>query len=123
MNGNAVGWFEIYVQDMDRAKKFYEEVFKVALEKLSADGLTMWAFPGDPKSYGTPGALVKFDGMPSGGNSIVIYFSCEDCAVEEGRVAGAGGKVQRPKMSIGQYGFVSLVHDSEGNMIGLHSMK
>jgi len=26
---NPVCWFEIYVQDMDRAKKFYEMVFDV----------------------------------------------------------------------------------------------
>ena len=27
MNSNPVGWFEIYVQDMNRAKAFYESVF------------------------------------------------------------------------------------------------
>jgi len=53
----------------------------------------------------------------------VVYFACEDCAVEEARVQRAGGHVIRPKMSIGQYGAISLVVDTEGNMIGLHSMK
>ena len=62
-------------------------------------------------------------GVPSGGNSTIVYFTCEDCSVEESRVAAAGGSVQRSKMSIGEYGFVSLVTDTEGNMIGLHSMK
>jgi hypothetical protein len=61
--------------------------------------------------------------MPSGGNSILVYFSCEDCGVEASRVAAAGGKVQREKMSIGQYGHVALVFDTEGNLFGLHSMK
>jgi hypothetical protein len=42
--------------------------------------------------------------------------------VEEGRVVPAGGKVLRPKFSIGDFGFISLVIDSEGNPIGLHSM-
>ena len=32
MNHNVVGWFEIYVQDMPRAKAFYEAVFQVKLE-------------------------------------------------------------------------------------------
>jgi hypothetical protein len=36
--------------------------------------------------------------------------------------AAAGGKVFRDKFSIGQYGF-ALVFDTEGNMIGLHSMQ
>jgi predicted enzyme related to lactoylglutathione lyase len=74
-------------------------------------------------SYGAPGALVKMAGFPSGGNSTVVYFHCEDCAVEEARAAGAGGRVQRSKMAIGEYGHISLVLDTEGNMIGLHSMK
>jgi predicted enzyme related to lactoylglutathione lyase len=61
--------------------------------------------------------------MPSGGNSTLVYFHCEDCAVESARVQAAGGRVERPKFSIGQYGQIALVVDSEGNMIGLHSMK
>jgi uncharacterized protein len=63
------------------------------------------------------------EGFPSGGNSTLIYFSCDDCAVEESRVEAAGGRVQKPKMSIGEFGFISLAIDSEGNMFGLHSMK
>ena len=62
------------------------------------------------------------DGVPSGGNSTLVYFGCEDCAVEAARVASAGGTVHRDKFSIGQYGFIALVIDTEGNMIGLHSM-
>ena len=125
MKGNPVGWFEIYVQDMDRAKRFYESVFRVTLQKLNspAPGLELWAFPADMKSYGAAGALVKMAGFPSGGNATLVYFHCEDCAVEEGRAPGAGGQVQRSKMSIGEYGHIALVLDTEGNMIGLHSMQ
>jgi hypothetical protein len=43
--------------------------------------------------------------------------------VEAGRVAGAGGKLHREKMSIGQYGFIALAYDTEGNLFGLHSTK
>ena len=70
-----------------------------------------------------PAALVKMQGVASGGNSTLVYFMCDDCAVEEGRVKPSGGKVEKAKMSIGQYGFISLVVDTEGNMFGLHSMK
>ena len=124
MHKNPVGWFEIYVQDMDRARRFYEQVLDGKLEKLEAGGLEMYAFPGtqDP-CYGTAGALVRMPGMPSGNNGTLVYFKCDDCAVEEGRVKAAGGAVHKPKFSIGQYGFVSLATDTEGNMVGLHSMK
>lgn len=120
--GNPVGWFEIYVQDMARAKAFYQTVFQTELSRLSAAEPEMWAFQGDMASYGTPGALVRMDGCPSGGNSTLVYFSCKDCAVEAGRVAKAGGKVAREKLAIGEYGFVALALDTEGNMFGLHSM-
>jgi predicted enzyme related to lactoylglutathione lyase len=123
MRSNPVCWFEIYVQDMPRAKAFYEGVLGVTLEKLGSPELEMWAFPGQGDRYGTPGALVRMPGLPSGGNSTLVYFGCEDCAVEESQVVACGGRVQRPKMSIGQFGFISLAVDTEGNMIGLHSLK
>jgi len=33
-NSNTAVWFEIYVDDMERASKFYENVFNVKLEEL-----------------------------------------------------------------------------------------
>lgn len=51
---NPVGWFEIYVDDMPRAKTFYEAVFATTLQPLGNPttddtGLEMWQFPGDRK--------------------------------------------------------------------------
>lgn len=123
MNDNPACWLEIYVQDMDRAKAFYEGVFGKPLTRLDAPGLGMWAFEMDAQKPGAGGALVRMPGVASGGNSTLVYFACKDCAVEEARVESCGGRVFKPRMSIGQYGFISLVTDSEGNMIGLHSME
>jgi uncharacterized protein len=122
MDRNPVGWFELYVQDMDRARGFYEAVLECTLQRLGSPEIEMWAFPMSPDAPGSSGALVKAPGVPSGG-STMVYFSCEDCAVEGGRVAGAGGTVQRDKMSIGEYGFIVLARDTEGNTFGLHSMR
>lgn len=120
---NAVGWFEIYVQDGPRAKAFYEGVFSVKLEKLPIPDLEMWTFPMDANGKGSSGALVHTAGCPSGGNSVLVYFSSEDCAIEEGKVASFGGRVHRGKLSIGEYGFITLAFDTEGNMFGIHSLK
>lgn len=120
---NPVCWFEIYVQDMPRAKAFYEIVLGVKLERLNSPDVELWAFGMDTTTVGAGGALVHMPGFPSGGNSTLVYFSCEDCAVEEARVKKAGGKIQRSKMSIGEYGFISLAVDTEGNMFGLHSIQ
>lgn len=123
MAQNPVGWFEIYVQDMERARNFYKSVFQTELERLNSPGMEMWAFPMNMESTGASGALVKMPGFPSGGNSTLVYFSCVDCAAETGRVTKAGGRIQKEKFSIGQYGFIALALDTEGNMFGLHSMK
>lgn len=122
----AAVWFEIYVDDIVRATKFYETVLETKLEELgdpSDQSLKMMSFPGDMDSYGAGGALAQMEGMKPGGNSTIVYFGCDDCAVEEARVEGAGGHVVKSKMNIGQYGFISLCTDTEGNMFGLHSMK
>lgn len=123
MAENPVGWFEIYVQDMARATAFYTSVLQVELQDLKAPGIEMWAFPMNPTGPRASGALVKMQGIPSGGNSTLVYFNCEDCAIEAGRVVDAGGRVHKEKFSIGEYGFIALAFDTEGNMFGLHSSK
>lgn len=123
MKKNAVGWFEIYVDDMKRAKTFYEKVFNRTLNKISSPEIEMWSFDGDMSTYGSGGALVKMPGFPTGRNSVLVYFSCDDCKVEEKRVTEFGGKVEKQKFAIGEYGFISLAYDTEGNMFGLHSMR
>lgn len=120
--GNPVRWFEIYVQDMARARRFYETVFATPLTQLDSPGVEMWCFPMSNNGAGATGALVRMEGCPSGGNSTLVYFGCDDCAVEAGRVAGAGGHIFKEKFSIGQYGFIAHAVDTEGNLFGLHSM-
>ncbi|MBK8637927.1 MAG: VOC family protein [Chromatiaceae bacterium] len=123
MKSNPVGWFEIYVQNMERAKAFYECVFAIQFEQLESPDLEMWAFPMQEDGPGAMGALVRMEGCPSGGNSTLVYFTCADCALEAERAKENGGQIFKDKFSIGQYGFISLVYDTEGNMIGLHSMQ
>jgi predicted enzyme related to lactoylglutathione lyase len=125
MKMNPVGWFEIYVQDLQRAAKFYETVLQTKLEKLASPvkEIEMLTFPMEKGGSGSAGALAKMGGVTSGGNSTIVYFICDDCAVEAGRVTKAGGQLHRDKMAIGQHGFIALAIDTEGNMFGLHSMK
>ena len=120
---NPFRWVEIYVQDMARARKFYETVLKVSFERLQSPEAEMWGFPMAQNAPGAAGALIKMKGVPSGGNSVIVYFACDDCSVEAKRVLQADGKIHRDKFSIGQYGYVALAVDTEGNTFGLHSMK
>lgn len=121
---NAIGWFDIYVDDMDRAVVFYESVLKQKLEKIvDPTGETqIMSFSANMKAYGASGALVKSEYSRPGVGGTMIYFSVEDCSVEESRVIAAKGKIVRSKFSIGESGWVTLCVDTEGNMFGLNSM-
>ncbi|MDW3222861.1 MAG: VOC family protein [Paracoccaceae bacterium] len=122
---NAVGWFDIYVDDMERAVTFYETVLGAKLEAMGdpTGESRMMSFPGDMSSYGAAGALTKSPHSKPGVGGTTIYFMAQDCAVEEARVAEAGGVVIRPKFSIGEFGWVTLCQDTEGNIFGLNSMQ
>lgn len=128
-NGNPVVWFEIYVDDLKRAKKFYETVFQLELSEMpmpdTADAsMKMLFFPSNMEAINSAsGALVKMEGFKAGNNSTVVYFMSEDCSLEESMIASAGGSIFKAKTSLGDYGFMVLATDTEGNMIGVHSMK
>ena len=122
---NAVGWFDIYVDDLDRAVTFYESMLGTSLEPMGdPTGETqMMSFPAEMSVYGAGGALTKAPHAGPGVGGTIVYFMVEDCADQEARVNEAGGSVVRPKFSIGEFGFVLLCQDTEGNMIGFNSMK
>lgn len=122
---NAIGWFDLYVDDMDRATAFYETVFQRPLVPIGdpTGETVMRSFPADMGAYGAGGALVRSpQGRPGTGGTL-IYFSVDDCAVEAGRVASAGGRLLRSKFSIGEFGWVALCADTEGNPFGLSSRR
>lgn len=121
---NAIGWFDLYVDDMTRAVAFYESVFQLTLEPMDdPTGETeMCAFPTRMQSYGAGGALVKTVNARPGIGGTTVYFSVEDCAIEETRVVAAGGTIVRPRFSIGTSGWVALCLDTEGNLFGLNSV-
>lgn|SRR5690606_13197887 len=131
MKSNPVVHFEIYVEDMARAKAFYETVLETTLVQMPNPTpemeMDMWFFPMDKDvgmtRYGAGGMLVKMEGFVPGGGGTLVYFGCEDCAVVVSRAAAHGGSIFQEKTSIGEHGFCALVKDTEGNLIGFHSME
>lgn len=120
---NPVCWFDIFVSDIDRAKKFYEAVFGVQFTDLPSEWGKQSFFPFENDGQNITGALVEKSDYVANANNTVVYFASEDCVTEETKVESAGGKIVKPKMSIGEFGFVSILVDTEGNTIGLYSRK
>jgi uncharacterized protein len=115
---NAICWFEIYVDDIERAKKFYNaelgvEFQDVPSQKGSGD-FKMAFLPSDPnpENMGVGGALVQMAGARKDNEcqstNTIVYFPCVDCSVEESRVAASGGMVHKTKFSIGEFGFCAF---------------
>jgi predicted enzyme related to lactoylglutathione lyase len=121
MSKHAIHWFEIFVTDLDRAARFYQTVLNVELRRESEGGRPMAIFNSAVED-GVGGALVRQTGREPTDNGVIIYLDADgklDASLA--RVERAGGKVLMPKTDIGAPGFIALVRDTEGNLVGLHS--
>ncbi len=122
LNSNPVSWFEIYVEDLARAKIFYETVFVCSLISEETDGsFQALRFPGGMPGNGAMGALMKHPMRKPSQEGTIVYFHCNDCEIQAKLALENGGKIYRNKWSIGSDGFIAIIGDSEGNAIGLHS--
>ena len=120
---NPVGWFEIPVKDMKRAKAFYEHVFAAKLEIEKMGPCRMAFFPMKDKTYGTAGALVEGEGYKPSASGTLLYFMAKDIEATLALAEEKGGRTLLPKTPIGEYGFIGWFRDCEGNRVGLHAMK
>ena len=123
---NAVSWFEIPTQDIDRATKFYETIFKVSLIPLDVQQLKMRMFPLESPMGGVGGALCYNQEFyrPSATDGPLIYLNGNpDVQNILDRIEAAGGKIVVPKTQISpEYGYMAVFIDSEGNRVALHSV-
>ncbi|WP_439152458.1 VOC family protein [Winogradskyella sp.] len=117
-----VGWFEIPVNDMDRAKTFYETIFKFEIRDVDFGGLKMGWFPDNKGAYGATGTLIKQDSYIPSQEGTLVYFMSEDVNNELDRVVAAGGKIYQEKTKISdEHGYMGVFIDTEGNRVALHS--
>ncbi len=122
MKTNAVAWFEIPVNDIGRARRFYEKVFGVELTPEEMGPYSMTFFPWHEGAPGAAGSLIKGETYEPSHAGTVVYFSVDDIEEILRRVNANGGKTLLPKKSIGEYGFIAHFEDTEGNRLALHSM-
>jgi hypothetical protein len=123
---HALNWFEIPVQNMDRAQRFYETLLAAPLRREAmGPEVTLAVLPYNPAQDGCGGALMAAgaQAQPSRTGTIVYLNAGDrlDPALE--RLAQAGGQILVPRVDLPD-GMGSFVHfeDSEGNRVGLHAM-
>jgi uncharacterized protein len=114
-----VGWFDIPVTDFDRAMKFYSEVLAVKIERMEHD-TPIGVFDHDDNIIG--GCLYQEEDFLPSSQGPLLYFNANGRLDEAlTKTKANGGKILKPKHSLGPYGFRAVVLDSEGNRIALHS--
>jgi predicted enzyme related to lactoylglutathione lyase len=123
MKENALNWFEIFTNDLDKAAAFYSTILNAELQPGSMECCRMAMFPGDPEN-GVGGALTQMEGCAPGAGGTMVYLNVEgDLDGVLSRIPEAGGTVLRGRTDIAPHGFIGIFQDLEGNVVGLHSMK
>lgn len=122
---NVISWFEIPASDFDRAVKFYSTIFDEPVKVDEFMGQELGFFPMEEDMDAVGGDIAPSDenNQPSP-QGTRVYFNCEgmlDAVLD--RVEKAGGKIVQPKFQLGEAGWIAMIQDSEGNIVGLHSRK
>jgi uncharacterized protein len=115
---NPVVYFEIPVNDMDRAVNFYKAVFNFDFDKQTIDHNEMALFPFAEENTGISGALAKGDIYKPTKDGVVIYFKTANIDETLRLATNHGGKILYPKTDNG-IGLVAEFEDTEGNRIAL----
>ena len=122
---HAVQWFEIPVHNFDNAKKFYEAIFDYQMPEMPMGEARMGILLHDQQGGGVGGAIVAGTGRAPAASGSMVYLSAgNDLNTVLNRVPKAGGSVVVPKTAIApEHGYFAIFQDTEGNHVGLHSLK
>lgn len=122
---NAISWFEIPTNEIDRAQKFYETIFDMQMVPLDNPHIQMRLFP--LENMMNVGGSITFNKefyKPSAADGVIVYLNANpDVQIILDRIEAAGGKIIIPKTQISpEYGYMAMFIDTEGNRVGLHSI-
>lgn len=117
---SRVSWFDMPVEDLERAIAFYSAVLDCEIMREDATSGTIGVI--SHMDGEIAGSLFKKEGYPPSAQGALIYLNVN------GRLANAvlqvkekGGHILREVHAISPWGYRALVLDSEGNRIALHS--
>lgn len=123
---DKVQHFEIPTDNLERAKKFYKDVFGWRIMDDPKTQYTMVTTgPVDEKGMSKEpgyigGGIVKRNPKVPG---VCIYMTVESVSATLGKIKNAGGKVVMEPKDMGGMGTYAFVEDTEGNVVGLWETK
>ena len=111
--------FEISVDDPERAKKFYEDVFEWKIEKWGP--VDYWIImTGDKSEPGIDGAIrIRGDLKEIKNENTINTINVPSIDEFIKKVEKNGGKILMPKMTIPGLGYHTYCQDTEGNVFGI----
>ena len=109
-------WFETPVRDIEAARAFYADVFRMDLTVDESGPNPMVVFPVKDPATGVSGHL--YPGTPSGNGPTVHLVVPDSLAAARDRLEKAGGKAISPEIEI-PFGTFFYAQDPDGNSIGL----
>ncbi|MBT2603246.1 VOC family protein [Bacillus sp. ISL-53] len=118
--------FEIHVNDMERAKTFYGEVFGWSFQDWSdyAGMPYFGAVTGNENEHGIDGALMQRQSAPPETHQALNAFACtmgvENYDLTEAKIIENGGKLAMPKFALPGMAWQGYYIDPEGNTFGIH---
>ncbi len=127
---SVITHFEVYVDNIGRAKKFYESVFGWAFKDLGSEmNNYVIVFPSGeitegPAKAGINGGMMQRPGpAPSDNkaapNAYVCMVSIDQIEPALQRVVEHGGRVDMPVMEVPTVGKLAYIRDSEMNLVGV----
>lgn len=118
-----ITWFEIPVRNMQRAAKFYSDIFGKEVQTMDTGDTKMGFLPF--QGEGVTGALCEGEKYIPSDKGVLPYLNGgEDLQNVLAKVENAGGKIILNKTLVREdIGYYALIIDTEGNRVALHSKK
>lgn len=110
----TIAHLEIPADDIDRAKKFYTELFGWEFKEFGDSGYWLFSMERGTKPMG--GGLMK---RMRAEQPILNYFEIPSIDEYSKKVRALGGTVVAEKTAVPEMGYYCVCKDTEGNAFGL----
>ena len=112
--------FEIPVEDVDRAERFFSKTFGWKLDRQKGPwGEYLTVITGEPSHDGINGAFYLKKTVPPENARVINVLDIEDIDAHIDKIKEAGGKIVFGKVIVKGVGYLAYFRDPNGNILGM----